>query len=136
MKNSTIFVLFFSLSTSLFGQIDKSDIYGHWKVVQVLQKPSDPQFEQLINGFEKATFSFGENGNFNLTTDSKSSLFLILTELTKNTLWKFEAKEQLIRIGGEEDGYTIMGIYPKHKNKTLEFYIAESGMTFEMKKVK
>jgi len=101
-----------------------------------LEKPSDPDFEPLIDGFSKANFKFQENGDFSLITESESPMFQMVTEMTNNTKWKFDSKEQLIRIGGEEDGYSIMGIYPKRNNETFEFFIDEGGMTFEMEKSK
>ena len=77
-KLKKVFTLLFLLTISLavFGQtLSEKEIYGKWKVEKIINKPTNPQFITLIDGFENATFYFNENGNFKLTTTSKSKLF-------------------------------------------------------------
>ena len=49
----TLFLIIFILASGMssYGQIDKSEFYGSWTVKRVLEKPSDPDFEPLIDGF-------------------------------------------------------------------------------------
>ncbi|MEK6152149.1 hypothetical protein WIW50_02760 [Flavobacteriaceae bacterium 3-367] len=136
MKIKSLILVLFATSIShlAHSQINQDEIYGQWKVKQIVEKPSDSEFAPLVEGFGKATFSFEKNGNFKLATSSDSPLFAMVTEMMDNTNWKFDSKEQLIRIGGEEDGYSIMGIYPKKQGAKILFHLDESGMSFEMEK--
>ena len=59
-------------------------------------------------------------------------MILIMIE---NSKWKFDTEAQLIKIGAEEDGYSIMGIYPIRKKSSIEFQMDQSEMTFEMERV-
>jgi len=130
----SLFLLVFSLSC--YSQLSKNQLYGEWKVEKILKKPSSSEFELLIEGFSKSVFEFQNDGDFKLSTSSDSQIFMMITEMTKNTKWKFDASQQLIRIGNAEDNYSIMGIYPKEENSKIVFFIDESGITLEMKKLK
>ena len=55
--------------------------------------------------------------------------------MTENSEWKFDSETQLIKIGTEEDGHSIMGIYPKKNLSTVQFSLDESEMAFEMEKI-
>ena len=135
MRKFLSFLLLVSLSSSVFGQtLTEKDVYGKWKVVKLIEKPTNPQFVPLISGFENATFVFNQNGNFELTTTSKSELFGIITEMTDGTKWKFEQKSKYLKIGNQEDKYSIMGILVKEINGKIIFHLDESGVKLEMKK--
>lgn len=132
-----IFTLIFLLviSSTVFGQtLSGKEIYGKWKVEKIIKKPTNPQFGPLIDGFEKATFFFSENGNFKLTTTSKDQLFGMITEMTNGTKWILEKKGTYVKIGNQEDGYSIMGISIRENNDKKIFHLDESGITLEMKK--
>lgn len=134
----TIFslIFIFTLSSTSFGQtLNEVEMYGKWKVEKIIEKPTNPQFVPLINGFENSTFIFNQNGDFKLNTTSKSELFGMITEMTNGTKWKVELNRQFVRIGNEDDGYTIMGILIKEANGKKIFHLDESGITLEMKKV-
>jgi len=136
-KMKKIFTLIFllTISSTVFGQtLSEKEIYGKWKVEKIIKKPTNPQFATLIDGFENATFFFNQNGNFKLTTTSKSELFGMITEMTNGTKWKVEQNKQYIKIGNQEDGYSIMGISVKENNGKKTFHLDESGITLEMKK--
>ncbi len=136
MKKFSLLILLITLSFNSFGQIsNEKDIYGKWSVVDIMEKPTNPQFQPLIDGFSNSTFSFKQNGNFELTTTSSSELFAMVTEMTNGTKWKFEKNKQYIKIGTEEDGYSIMEISISEINGSKLFHLTESKMTLEMKKV-
>jgi len=134
-----LFVLLLFLMTfgfNSFGQVsNEKEVIGKWKVEKITEKPTNPQFKPLIDGFKNSTFAFNQNGNFSLTTTSKSEIFGMITQMTNDTKWKFEQKEQYVKIGNKEDNYSIMGISIKEVNGKKLFYLDESGMTLEMKKV-
>ena len=135
---SKIFTLIclLTLSSTAFGQIlNEKEIYGKWKIEKILKKPTSPQFTPLLDGFENSTFFFNQNGNFELTTSSESELFEMMTEMTNGTKWKVEKNKSYVKIGSQEDGYSIMGISIKEINGKKTFNIDESEITLEMKKI-
>lgn len=129
-----VFMLLFFTSYISAQVISESDILGSWKVLRVSQKPSDSDIAPILDGFEKATFTFHKSGNFVFRTTSNAKEFLELIDMFENTKWKLEEDRQLIRIGGEEDDYSILGIYVKRSNGFLNFHIDESGLKFDMSK--
>ena len=46
-----------------------------------------------------------------------------------------EQKKQYVKIGNQEDGYSIMGISIREINGKKIFHLDESGITLEMKKI-
>ena len=135
MKKLIFFIFVFSFSICSRGQLVKNEIIGRWKVNNTIKKSSNPELRGVMDGFKRATFSFLENGDFELNTESKAPTFQMILRMTENAKWKFNPEEQLIKIGTEEDGYSIMGIYPERKGTTLIFSLDESEMAFEMERV-
>jgi hypothetical protein len=133
-----IFTLIFLiiLSSTSFGQtLNEKEMYGKWKVEKIIKKPTNPKFEILIDGFESSTFIFNQNGNFELKTTSNSELFGMITEMTNGTKWKVEKDKQFIKIGNEDDRYSIMGIAINKVNGKKTFHLDESGITLQMTKI-
>jgi hypothetical protein len=133
-----IFTLIFLiiLSSTSFGQtLNEKEMYGKWKVEKIIKKPTNPQFAILIGGFESSTFIFNQNGNFELKTTSNSELFGMITEMTNGTKWKVEKNKQFIKIGNEDDKYSIMGIAINEVDGKKTFHLDESGIMLEMKKI-
>lgn len=136
MKNIFALVFLIALSINSFGQISNdNEIYGKWKVERIIDKPSSPQFQPLIEGFKNSIFTFNQNGDFELSSTSSSQLFAMVTEMTNETKWKFEQDKQYVKIGSKEDKYSIMGITITEIHGKKVFHLNESGMTLEMKKV-
>ncbi len=135
MKIVIFFVLCLGLFTFTNAQMSQSEIEGQWAVKKTVTKTSSAELRGVMEGFKSAIFSFSENGDFDLTTESKAPTFQMILRMTENTKWKFDENTQLIRIGNEEDGYSIMGIYPKNEKGTLFFALDESNMTFEMGRI-
>ncbi|WP_435262661.1 hypothetical protein [Tenacibaculum sp. nBUS_03] len=135
MQKITLIFLF-TINLTVFGQlINKKDVYGKWTVQRIIDKPKNPQFKPLIKGFENSNFFFSENGSFELTTSSKSPLFEMITNMTKGTKWKLLQNKPFIKIGNKKDRYSIMGISITEINGVKIFYLDESGIKLEMKKV-
>jgi hypothetical protein len=133
-----IFTLIFLiiLSSTSFGQtLNEKEMYGKWKVEKIIKKPTNPQFAILIGGFESSTFIFNQNGNFELKTTSNSELFGMITEMTNGTKWKVEKNKQFIKIGNEDDKYSIIGIAINEVDGKKTFHLDESGIMLEMKKI-
>jgi hypothetical protein len=115
--------------------LNEKEMYGKWKVEKIIKKPTNPQFAPLIDGFENSTFIFNQSGDFELKTTSKSELFGMITEMTNGTKWKVEKDKQFVKIGNEDDRYSIMGIAISEVNGIKIFYLDESGITLGMKKI-
>lgn len=137
MNKILVLITFLVISVQINGQaISESDILGSWKVQRVTQKPSGPDIIPILDGFKKGIFTFYKSGKFGFNTTSNEKEFLELIDMFDNTGWKLEKDQQLIRIGAEEDEYSILGIYVNKSNGILNFHIDESGLKFEMSKVK
>jgi hypothetical protein len=104
-------------------------------VKRIIKKSPNPELRGVMDGFRHATFSFLENGDFYLKTESKAPTFQMILRMTEAAKWKFDAEQQLIEIGTEEDGYSIMGIYPKINGSVIEFLMDESEMVLEMERI-
>lgn len=136
MRKIIIVLFLFSLSLSSFGQIsNESELHGYWKVEKILETHTNPNIQPIIAGFKNATFTFSENGNFNISTTANSELFGMLTEMMDGANWKFEKTKQQVKIGTEEDGFTTMVIILKEENGVKLFHIMESELTLQMQKV-
>ncbi len=135
-KFLTLISIFF-FACQLYGQrISEDEILGSWSVKRITQKPTNPDMEPILAGFSQGTFKFHSVGDFEFTTSFESELFEEVVEMLRNTKWKFDHTEQLIRIGGEEDGFTVMGIYINKVSESLHFQIDEGGLKFEMTRTK
>ncbi len=136
MRKTLTLILLITLSSIVLGQVNsETELTGKWKVERILEKPTNPQLKPLIDGFEKATFHFKVNKDFELTTTNSSELFkMMMAEVLSGTKWKFVSEKQLVKIGNQEDGFTAMGILVKKENGNLYFHLDESGLTFLMKK--
>ncbi|MEZ4882362.1 MAG: hypothetical protein R2775_08325 [Flavobacteriaceae bacterium] len=88
-----------------------------------------------FSDLKSATFTFNENGNFDITTTANSELFGMLSEMMDGAKWKFEKSKQQVRIGTEKDGYTTMVILLREENGERLFHLLESESTLQMKKV-
>lgn len=135
MKYTITLIFLIALYSNSFSQtLDEKEIHGKWNVQEIIKKPSNPQFAPLIDGFKNSTFIFNQNGIFELKTTSKSELFVMITDMTNGTKWKLERDKQFVKIGNEDDRYSIMGIAISEVNGKKIFYLEESGITLEMKK--
>lgn len=129
----TILILFLFLSIQGFSQeINVAKMYGSWKVEKNLTPKSDPKLDDLINGFNNASFSFYENGNFVLQSTNTSKLFLMTLDMLKNAKWKLNQKRQMIQLGHQKDYFSIMGIVVQEKEGKTYFLINETPIKLEM----
>jgi len=136
MNRKVILIFALIISVSSFGQItNEFELTGKWRVDEILDKPSNPEYQPLIDGFKNSTFNFKENQDFELTTTHSSELFeMMMNEVLNEPKWIFETEKQLVRIGTHEERYTSMEISVRMNNGNLFFHIEESGLTFLMKK--
>jgi len=136
MRKILTLILLITIGSNVFGQVNnENELTGKWKVEKILEKPTNPQIKPLIDGFEKATFNFKSNMNFELTTTNNSELFkMMMTEVLNETKWKFVKEKQLVKIGNKEDRFTSMFILVKKENGEIYFHLFESELTLLMKK--
>lgn len=133
--NKTILIIISIISFTCFAQdLSKSDLSGAWKVHQIVNSPNDIQFQSLSEGFQNATFSFHNDGKFNISTTFNTPVFNIFTEKANNTQWIFDSNTQYIKIGNQKNQYSIMGIIVKQKEDKIYFYLDETELVMEMKK--
>ncbi len=109
-------------------------MYGTWKVQKNVTRITDPKFKDLINGFQEASFTFNENGIFELKSTNTSKLFLMTMHMLKNAKWKLDQNKQIIRIGNQANHFSLMGIIVKLKDSTTIFLVDETPLEFEMNK--
>ena len=75
-----------------------------------------------------------KNGIFELKSVNTSKLFLMITNMLKNTKWKLDQNKQIIRIGNQENHFSTMGIIVKLKDSKTIFILDETLLEFEMVK--
>lgn len=97
-----------------------------------LTPKSDPKLNDLINGFNEASFTFYENGNFVLKSTNTSKLFMMTLDMLKNAKWKLDQKRQMIQLGHQKDYFSIMGIVVQEKEGKTFFLINETPIRLEM----
>ena len=136
MKKIQILIFIIAFSSNISGQVfNEKEIEGKWKVEKVVSENSNPELKILIEGFKSSTFTFHQNRNFELSTTSKSEMFTMITSMTKGAKWKYFQHNKSKRIGSQKDKYSIMGISIKELNGQILFYIEESGIVLQMKKI-
>lgn len=134
-KILTVFALLVFYNEISGQSVSENELLGSWKVESVSQKPSNSDIAPILDGFKKATFTFYKSGDFGFRTASNAQEFIELIDMLENTRWKLVKDQQLVRIGSEEDEYSILGIYVEKSNGVLNFHIDESGLKFEMSEV-
>jgi hypothetical protein len=133
MKNLILIVLsLFLLQTDLSQGISKEQVYGTWKIQKNITPITNPKFKDLIIGLKEASFTFNENGIFELKSVNTSKLFLMTTNMLKNAKWKLNQNKQIIRIGNQENHFSTMGIIVKLKDSKTIFLVDETPLEFEM----
>lgn len=136
MKKIFTLLLLMILSSTVFGQtFNEKEIYGMWGVEKIIEMPTNAEYTPLLDGFENSYFFFDHNGNFELTTTSNSESFRMITEMTKGSKWKTVQNKPFLKIGSQEDGYSIMDITIKEINGGKTFHLEESGITLKMIKI-
>jgi len=135
MKHIFALIILIGFYSDSFSQkFGEKDLYGNWRVEEIIEKPTNPQFVPLISGFENSTFIFKQNGDFVLNATSKSELFGMIIKMTKGTKWIFEKGKQFVKIGNKDNGYSVMGIEISEVNGVKIFYLDESGIKLKMNK--
>lgn len=126
-------ILFLFLSTLAFSQeINVAKMYGSWKVEKNMTPKSDPKLNDIINGFNEASFSFYENGDFVLQSTNTSKIFLMTMNMLKNAKWKLDQNRQMILLGNQENYFSIMGIVVQERDGKTYFLINETPIKLEM----
>ena len=129
----TIFILFLFLSIQGFSQeINVAKMCGSWKVQKNMTPKSDPKLNDIINGFNEASFSFYENGDFVLQSTNTSKIFLMTMNMLKNAKWKLDQNRQMILLGNQENYFSIMGIVVQEKEGKTYFLINETPIVLEI----
>lgn len=132
MNKISILILVFAFHSTCFGQIkNESELTGKWIVGKMINKPTDAKLKPIVDAFEKSTFNFKPNKQFELSTTNETELFkIMMAEVLNGTMWKFDESEQLIKIGNQDNGFSSMHISVMKNNGKPIFHIEESGMTF------
>ena len=120
-----------SLNLTAQGLTEK-DIFGNWKVKEIKEATSNPDYAPIVDGFSKAEFKFGAAGAFELIKYFDLGIFDQIAGMMKGTTWKFDTEKQLVKVGSEADKFSILGIYVKKMEGSLHFHLKESGLKFLM----
>lgn len=137
MKKIFLIFIFLLLSNLLIAQkYAEQDIIGKWKVVAIAKEFDNPNVKKLITSFKSAVFEFNENQDFKLTTSNPSNLFMMVTDMTNKSKWKFNNTKFLICIGSEADGYSIMQIIVYEVDGKTMFHLSETEIELEVQKEK
>ena len=137
MYKTQTFLIALLLTSFCYSQnVLERELAGKWRVEKILKSPDIPQAKPLLEGFSKAIFNLGGDGDFKLSTTSGSELFAMVTKMTDDTKWIFNTEEQLIQIGNKSEGYSIMGIQVQEKDGVILFELQETGILLEMNKLK
>lgn len=133
MKNIVLIILLLFVSKNVLSQeLSKEKMYGTWIVKENRIQKSDPKLNDIINGFNNASFTFYENGNFILKSTNTSKIFLMTLNMLKKAKWILDQNKQIIRLGNEENHFSIMGIIVKEKENKAFFLINETPLELEM----
>jgi hypothetical protein len=135
--NTTIILLLFSIHFLAQTALRENEIIGKWKVVdaKITMKGgnSNENILKTKEGFINSIFHIGGNGIFDIEFKENVPWFFKELKTMTNNNWKYEENTKLIKIGTEEDNFTIMEITPfKNKNKSF-FKIV--GFIFEVERI-
>ncbi len=133
MNKLPIFILAFTINLICFGQIkSESELIGKWAVVKMIDKPTEAQFKPIVDAFEKCTFNFKSNHDFELTTTNETELYKMMVNevLNENVKWRFNSSTKKIGIGN-----SIMFIQIVSNNEEPVFHIEETGLNLLVKKI-
>ena len=133
MNRLPIFILALTINFISFGQIkSESELIGKWIVVKMIDKPTEAQFKPIVDAFEKCTFNFKANNDFELTTTNETELYKMMINevLNEEVKWRFNSSTQTIGIGN-----SIMLIKIESSNEEPVFHIEETGLNLLVKKI-
>ncbi len=123
------------ISGSVLGQkLTEADLVGSWKTQQLLKKPDNPHYRDIIDSFKASTFTFGADHVFDLKTDENSNPFATIRNLTKKKNWKFDEQNQIIKIGNAADSYSTWKIKIRRTGEKVIFVLEDQNMELEVKK--
>lgn len=139
MRKLKISAIFLIISINFFGQtaLKENEIIGKWKVVDAeITMKGGKNNENIIKtkeGFINSIFHFGGNGIFNIEFKENVPWFFKELKTMKSNNWKYEPNSKLIKVGTEEDNFTIMEISPF--KKAGKFFLSITGFIFEVDKI-
>jgi len=117
------------------AQVSEAELLGAWKTSKVIKKPDNPYYRDIVDSFKAATFVFGADHIFDLSTTENSQEFAELRKMTKKRQWKFDEKSQLIKIGTPGDNFTAMKIKVRKDNGQVTFTPDERGIELQMQEL-
>jgi len=133
-KQLVVLAILFFTNSIMSQEFTQKDLVGKWKVVALLNEPKNPNLKDIIKSFSSATFLLDENLNFRTTTSDKTPWFTMLTDITKEAKWKWNAENFAISVGNDANNYSILKfIVSKVGDKTI-FHLYETEFNFEVQK--
>lgn len=137
MKNALLLIVFLMTFVTVNSQtIDETFIIGKWKVKKAtaLKDADKAETKELVNGFQKATYTFNADHTFAFETKSSSKMMEQLEKLFKNNQWIFDKKKKQIKVGLKKEGYSNMTFIVSVKEKKIIFVIEDAQIELVMKK--
>nr|WP_294778251.1 DUF5004 domain-containing protein [uncultured Flavobacterium sp.] len=138
MKTPFLLLVFFLSITTVQSQtIDEALITGKWKVKKAtaLKNADKPETQELVTGFQKATYHFNADHSFTFETKSDTKMMQQLEKLFQNNQWIFDKKKKQIKVGLKKEGYSNILFLVSIKDKKIIFLIDDAQIELVMKKV-
>lgn len=134
-KQLLVFLVLLFVNSVMAQKFTQKDLTGKWKVVSIVNKPKNPNLNDIIKSFSSATFLFEENLNFRVATLDKTKWFTMLSNVTKDAKWKLNTKNMTINVGNDANKYSTLRFKVfKIGDKTI-FHLDETDFNFEVKKL-
>ena len=138
MKTPFLLMVFLLTMTTAHCQtIDEALITGQWKVKKAtaLKNADKPETQELVTGFQKATYYFNADHSFTFETKSNTKMMQQLEKLFQNNQWKWDKKKKQIKVGLPKEGYSNILFVVSLKEKKIIFLIDDVQIEMVMKKV-
>jgi hypothetical protein len=138
MKNFVLLLVALTFSAAAYCQnTDEGSITGTWKVKKAtaLKDSEKPETQELVTGFQKATYHFNADHSFSFETKSKSKMMQQLEKMFQKNQWIFDKKKKQIKVGLKKEGYSNITFIIKTDGKKMIFLIEDAQIEMLMKKV-
>jgi hypothetical protein len=138
MKNFVLLLVALTFSATAYCQnTDEASITGTWKVKKAtaLKDSEKPETQELVTGFQKATYHFNADHSFSFETKSKSKMMQQLEKMFQKNQWIFDKKKKQIKVGLKKEGYSNITFIIKTDGKKMIFLIEDAQIEMLMKKV-
>ncbi|MDI9256899.1 MULTISPECIES: DUF5004 domain-containing protein [Flavobacterium] len=136
MKKMFFLLALLSAYTVTSQTFDENFVSGKWKVkkIKALKDADKPETQELVSGFQKATYIFNADHTFVFDTKSQSKMMLQLEKLFNGKNWIIDAKKKRIKVGLKKEGYSTLLFNVSFEKEKVIFTIEDTAIEMVMKK--